>query len=157
MQIIELYIRSQFLAQGTTSSTTTNKLVDVAATFTTLIAVGNVVENTTDNTTAKITAIDSATQLTLDNNIMTTGQTYRIYTDYVKMDMFKDESLSISDSIQDVRDISKIFTTFSQQFNLPASKKNNKFFKHYQDTDVLNSFDARFKACLLYTSDAADE
>ena len=129
MQIIELYIRSQFLAQGTTSSTTTDKLVNVAATFTTLIAVGNVVENTTNNTTAKITAIDSSTQLSLDNNIMTTGQTYRIYTDYVKMDMFKDESLSISDSIQDVRDISKIFTTFSQQFNLPASKKNNKFFK----------------------------
>lgn len=156
MQIIELYIRSQFLAQGTTSSTTTDKLVDVAATFTTLIAVGNVVENTTNNTTAKITSIDSSTQLTLDNNIMTTGQTYRIYTDYVKMDMFKDESLSISDSIQDVRDISKIFTTFSQQFNLPASKKNNKFFKHYQDTDVLNSFDARFKADAIIKLNGVD-
>jgi len=156
MQIIELYIRSQFLAQGTTSSTTTDKLVNVAATFTTLIAVGNVVENTTNNTTAKITSIDSSTQLTLDNNIMTTGQTYRIYTDYVKMDMFKDESLSISDSIQDVRDISKIFTTFSQQFNLPASKKNNKFFKHYQDTDVLNSFDARFKADAIIKLNGVD-
>jgi len=156
MQIIELYIRSQFLAQGTTSSTTTDKLVNVAATFTTLIAVGNVVENTTNNTTAKITAIDSSTQLSLDNNIMTTGQTYRIYTDYVKMDMFKDESLSISDSIQDVRDISKIFTTFSQQFNLPASKKNNKFFKHYQDTDVLNSFDARFKADAIIKLNGVD-
>ena len=156
MQIIELYIRSQFLAQGTTSSTTTNKLVDVAATFTTLIAVGNVVENTTDNTTAKITAIDSATQVTLDNDIMASGEVYRIYSDYVKMDMFKDESLSISDSIQDVRDISKIFTTFSQQFNLPASKKNNKFFKHYQDTDVLNSFDARFKADAIIKLNGVD-
>jgi hypothetical protein len=111
MQIIELYIRSQFLAQGTASATTTNKLVDSSATFTTLIKVGDVVENTTDNTTAKITVIDSATQVTLDNNIMTSGETYRIYTDYVKMDLFNDESVSISDSIQDVRDISKIFTT----------------------------------------------
>ena len=156
MQIIELYIRSQFLAQGTASATTTNKLVDTSAAFTTLLAVGDVVENTTDNTTAKITAIDSATQLTLDNDIMVSGETYRIFSDYVKMDMFKDESVSISDSIQDVRDISKIFTTFSQQFNLPASKTNNKFFKHYQDTDVINSFDARFKADALIKLNGVD-
>jgi len=156
MQIIELYIRSQFLAQGTASATTTNKLVDSSATFTTLIKVGDVVENTTDNTTAKITVIDSATQVTLDNNIMTSGETYRIYTDYVKMDLFNDESVSISDSIQDVRDISKIFTTFSQQFNLPASKTNNKFFKHYQDTDIINSFDARFKADAIIKLNGVD-
>ena len=156
MQIIELYIRSQFLAQGIASTTTTNKLVDASADFTTLIAVGDVVENTTDNTTAKITAIDSATQVTLDNDIMASGEVYRIYTDYVKMDMFKDESLSISDSIQDVRDISKIFTTFSQQFNLPASKNNNKFFKQYQNTDVLNSFDARYKTDAIIKLNGVD-
>ena len=156
MQIIELYIRSQFLAQGTASATTTNKLVDSSAAFTTLIKIGDVVENTTDNTTAKITAIDSATQLTLDNDIMASGEIYRIFSDYVKMDMFKDESVSISDSIQDVRDISKIFTTFSQQFNLPASKNNNKFFKHYQDTDVLNSFDARFKVDAIIKLNGVD-
>ena len=156
MQIIELYIRSQFLAKGIASATTTNKLVDSSADFTTLIAVGDVVENTTDNTTAKITAIDSATQVTLDNDIMTSGEDYRIYTDYVKMDLFKDESVSISDSIQDVKDISKIFTTFSQQFNLPASKNNNKFFKQYQDTDVLNSFDARYKADAIIKLNGVD-
>ena len=89
MQIIELYIRSQFLAKGIASATTTNKLVDASAAFTTLIAVGDVVENITDNTTAKITAIDSATQVTLDNDIMASGEVYRIYSDYVKMDLFK--------------------------------------------------------------------
>ena len=156
MQIIELYIRSQFLAKGIASATTTNKLVNASADFTILIAVGDVVENTTDNTTAKITAIDSATQVTLDNDIMASGEIYRIYTDYVKMDLFKDESVSISDSIQDVRDISKIFTTFSQQFNLPASKNNNKFFKQYQDTDVLNSFDARFKVDAIIKLNGVD-
>lgn len=156
MQIIELYIRSQFLAKGIASATTTNKLVDASAAFTTLIAVGDVVENITDNTTAKITAIDSATQVTLDNDIMASGEVYRIYSDYVKMDLFKDESVSISDSIQDVKDISKIFTTFSQQFNLPASQKNNKFFKQYQDTDVLNSFDARFKVDAIIKLNGVD-
>ena len=83
-------------------------------------------------------------------------QVIQLYIEGQRVDMFKDESLSISDSIQDVRDISKIFTTFSQQFNLPASKKNNKFFKHYQDTDVLNSFDARFKANAIIKLNGVD-
>ena len=157
MQIIELYIRSQFLAQGTVSAIFfSNQLIDSSADFTTLVKVGDTVENTTDNTTAKITVINGPTVLTLDNSLMTVGQTYRIFSDYVKMDMFKDESVSISDSIQDVRDISKIFTTFSQQFNLPASKTNNKFFKLYQDTDVINSFDARFKADALIKLNGVD-
>jgi len=145
MQIIELYIRSQSLTSGTASSTVSNKLVNSSASFIGTVSIGDVIENISNNTTAKVTAVDSNTQLTLDNNIMFALNTYAVFSEYVKMDLFKDESLSISDSIQDVRDISKIFTTFSQQFNLPASKKNNKFFKHYQDSDVLNSFDARFK------------
>ena len=145
MQIIELYIRSQPLTSGIASSTVTNKLVNSSASFIGTVSIGDVIENKSNNTTAKVTAVDSNTQLTLDNNIMTASNTYLVFSEYVKMDLFKDESVSISDSIQDVRDISKIFTTFSQQFNLPASKKNNKFFKHYQDSDVLNSFDARVK------------
>ena len=146
MQIIELYIRSQALTSGIASSTVSNKLVNSSASFIATVSIGDVIENKSNNTTAKVTAVDSDTQLTLDNNIMTASNTYLVFSEYVKMDLFKDESVSISDSIQDVRDISKIFTTFSQQFNLPASKKNNKFFKHYQDSDVLNSFDARVKA-----------
>ena len=145
MQIIELYIRSQALTGGIASSTVTNKLVNTSASFIGTVSIGDVIENTSNNTTAKVTSVDSNTQLTLDNNIMFALNTYAVFSEYVKMDLFKDESVSISDSIQDVRDISKIFTTFSQQFNLPASKNNNKFFKHYQDSDVLNSFDARFK------------
>ena len=35
--------------------------------------------------------------------------------------MFKDESVSITESLVNARDISKVFTPFSQQFNLPAS------------------------------------
>lgn len=156
MQIIELYIRSQLLNTGFASSTLAFKLVSVTANFTETISVGDVVENLTNNTTAKVLSVDSNIQLTLASNIMQSGGLYEIYSDFVKMDMFKDESLSISDSIQDVRDISKIFTTFSQQFNLPASQKNNKFFKHYQDTDVLNSFDARFKADAIIKLNGVD-
>lgn len=62
-----------------------------------------------------------------------------------RIDLFKDESVSITQSIQNVRDIEKIFTSFSKTFNVPASKSNNKVFKHYYDFDIVGGFDARLK------------
>jgi hypothetical protein len=62
-----------------------------------------------------------------------------------RVDLFKDESISITDSIQNVSDISKLFTPFSKQFNLPASQTNNKLFKHYYNFHIQGGFDARFK------------
>ena len=49
--------------------------------------------------------------------------------------------------IQDVKDPAKVFTDFSKTFSIPASKTNNKFFKHYENfTQSLSfSFDARKK------------
>ena len=61
-----------------------------------------------------------------------------------RVDLFQDETISITDSIQNVSDISKVFTPFSKQFNLPASSTNNKLFKHYYNFDIQNGFDARF-------------
>jgi len=74
---------------STATSTSSLKLVDTAGAFTTrksvtghpityTIAVGDTVYNTTDSTTALITAIDSATQLTLDTDIMASGEAYQI-------------------------------------------------------------------------------
>ena len=40
------------------------------------------------------------------------------------VDLFEDETISVTSKIQDIRDISKVFTDFSQSFTLPASKKN---------------------------------
>lgn len=73
-------------------------------------------------------------------------QIIELYINDTKVDLFDDESVSITDSIQNVKDISKIFIPFSQQFNLPASKTNNKLFKHYYNFEVDNGFDARYKA-----------
>jgi hypothetical protein len=68
---------------GTTcaiSSVSAGKLVDVSQNFTTLgIGVGDKVQNLTDNTYALVTAVDSATQLSLDDDIFTqTLRNYRI-------------------------------------------------------------------------------
>tara|TARA_R100001509_G_scaffold152893_1_gene113456 strand:+ start:1861 stop:3960 length:2100 start_codon:yes stop_codon:yes gene_type:complete len=61
-----------------------------------------------------------------------------------RVDLFQDETISVTDSIQNVSDISKVFTPFSKQFNIPASSTNNKLFKHYYNFDIQDGFDARF-------------
>jgi hypothetical protein len=62
---------------------------------------------------------------------------------YKRVDMFNDETISLTSKIQDVRDIAKVFTDFSQTFTLPASKTNNKLFQHWYNYDIDNGFDAR--------------
>jgi len=72
-------------------------------------------------------------------------QTIQLYIEGQRVDMFKDESVSLTQSIQNVRDIAKVFTDFSKTFTLPASKTNNKIFKHYYNFSIENGFDARTK------------
>jgi hypothetical protein len=68
----------------------------------------------------------------------------QLYIQDTRVDLFQDETISVTDSIQNVSDISKVFTPFSKQFNLPASSTNNKLFKHYYNFDIQDGFDARF-------------
>ncbi len=65
---------------------------------------------------------------------------------FQEVDLFEDETITITSKIQDIRDISKIFTDFSQSFTLPASKKNNKIFKHFYNYNISEgAFDDRKK------------
>ena len=72
-------------------------------------------------------------------------QKLQLYIEGQRVEMFDDESVTITQSIQNVKDIGKIFTDFSRTFSLPASKANNKIFKHYYNFDIVNGFDARIK------------
>ena len=72
-------------------------------------------------------------------------QSIQLYIENQRVDMFKDESVSITQSIQNVKDIAKVFTEFTKTFTLPASKTNNKIFKHYYNFDITGGFDARTK------------
>jgi hypothetical protein len=72
---------------------------------------------------------------------------FQLYIDNQKVDQFQDESVSLTETIQDIRDISKVFTDFTKSFNLPASDVNNKIFKHYYRFNLGHgyAFDARKK------------
>lgn len=64
---------------GTTTSTTADHLVETGQNFNTTISVGDLVHNTTDSTFAYVTAVNSDTDLTIDTDIMASGETYAIY------------------------------------------------------------------------------
>ena len=147
MQIIELYIKGYNRLEGGVTGFATNKLVDNTGVFNTSVNVGDIVTNKRTHLTASITAIDSDTQLSLSADIFASPNTdqFIIESDYFRADLFEDESITITDTLLNLKDIGKVFTPFSQQFNLPASKTNNKLFRHYENQNVLNSFDARFK------------
>ena len=53
-----------------------------------------------------------------------------------KVDLYNDEKVTLTMTLQDIRDIEKVRTDFSQPFTLPASDVNNKIFKHWYNPDV---------------------
>ena len=64
----------------------------------------------------------------------------QLYIKGKRVDLFSDENISVTSSIQNSSDISKIFTDFSQSFTIPASSNNNKIFKHYYNTDIASGY-----------------
>ena len=66
---------------GTTTATTADKLVDSGATFAASgVKIGDIIYNTTDTTIATVTAVDSATTLSVSANIFASGEAYELYT-----------------------------------------------------------------------------
>ena len=66
-----------------------------------------------------------------------------IYIQGDRLDLFKDETISLVDSIKNSREPEKAFTGFTKEFSVPASKTNNKAFKHFYNEDIVNGFDGR--------------
>jgi hypothetical protein len=63
-----------------------------------------------------------------------------------ELDMFGDEDIVINLSVQNIQDISKVFTDFTQGFSVPASPRNNAIFEHYYRTDIVGGADYRLRA-----------
>jgi hypothetical protein len=59
------------------------------------------------------------------------------------LDLFIDEGISIKSIVKDLSDPKKLFTEYSRSFTVPATKKNNRIFKHYYSIDIINGLDSR--------------
>ena len=70
--------RGVLIVDGTTDAADTSKLKDSTEVFTDRIAAGDKVRNTTDNTEAYVTAVDSASILSISSDIMGSGDDYII-------------------------------------------------------------------------------
>ena len=68
-----------------------------------------------------------------------------IYLNSERLDLFKDETIELNSSVQNINDISKTFTDYSQSFTVPASDDNNKIFQHYYNTEVDGTFNANIR------------
>jgi hypothetical protein len=62
-----------------------------------------------------------------------------IYVNGFRLDIFDDEEISINLSVQNVQDISKVFTDFTQGFTIPASPRNSEILQHYYNANITES------------------
>ena len=72
------YVDVDSAASGTTTGVQANKLIDSTQSFTSTVTVGDQVLNQVDGQTALVSGIDSNTTLSLDTDIMISGQGYTI-------------------------------------------------------------------------------
>ena len=68
----------------------------------------------------------------------------QLYIENNRVDLFDDEAIQLTSTIQDVRDISKVFADYSKTFTVPANERNNKIFKHFYNPDI-EGFDGTVK------------
>lgn len=56
-----------------------------------------------------------------------------VYIEGDRIELFDDEKIGVNSSIQNIQDVSKVFTDFSQSFSVPCSNVNNPIFEHYYE------------------------
>lgn len=151
MIAVQIYIKKNTLVQSgsvTTANPSPYVLVkNSAASYTTNQYKGHYIKITAGTGLGSIAWIvsNTATELTLQTAIPndTTTQ-YEIYrSDYQKLDLFKDEKISVTSSVANANDIGKIFTDYSQSFTIPASDRNNQILSHWYESCIDNGYDHR--------------
>jgi|GEM_PF-2385215 len=119
-------------SSGTADGTTTNKLVDSGATFSTDgVKVGYVAQNTTDDTFGVVTAV-AETELTLDSDVFVSGETYVVgpsmpYADDMSIEPYHDTRSNIKTALQNIllilnKDTGTIKLPISSSLPVPGTK-----------------------------------
>lgn len=63
-----------------------------------------------------------------------------IYIGTEKLDLFKDDNIELKSSIAEIQDVSKIFTDSTNSFSVPATDNNNRIFKHFYNSKLVNGW-----------------
>ena len=58
----------------------------------------------------------------------------------VQLDLFKDETIHLSNNVTGLFDLGKLPSDFTRQISLPGTRKNNEFFQHVYDISVDEPF-----------------
>lgn len=147
MQDVEIYIGETRSLSGAVTYQVGLTIVDSNQNFSVnRWIVNRVIVNTTTGASGLVTSIDVGDHSIKLNQsgLFSVGDNYTIIENQELADTFKDETISLTQSIKNIKDVAKVQTDFTKPFNLPASKVNNKIFKHYYRSDLSEGFDARF-------------
>lgn len=68
-----------------------------------------------------------------DRTILTSAATI---SEYKRIELFNDEEITISSTIKNFNDMSKLFADFSKVFTIPATPYNNTLFKHWYENSI---------------------
>jgi len=72
-------------------------------------------------------------------------RTVQIWVQDQKIDLFQDEKINLSLSVQNFRDIKKVYTDFTQSFTIPATPNNNSIFSYWYENALNSGFNANFR------------
>jgi hypothetical protein len=149
---VELYIKKNTLViSGKANADNTSPFLTISnnLTMTANQYVGHYVKITSGDSTGLVSWIlsNTTTELTLETAIpILNGDDFEIYrSDYQRLDLFKDEKISITSQIGNANDIGKLYTDYTQSFTIPASKNNNQILSHWYESSIDNGFDHRMR------------
>ena len=149
---VEVYIKKNTLEiSGGSNGTNASPFLSIETnlTMTTNQYAGFYVKITSGDSAGLISWIKSnnTTRLTLETGIpIATSDKFEIYrSDYQRLDLFKDEKISITSQIGNANDIGKLYTDYTQSFTIPASKNNNQILSHWYESSIDNGFDHRMR------------
>ena len=75
------------------------------------------------------------------NYLNSLGGLFGNYENSERLELFNDETINLTSTVQNIQDISKTFTDFSQSFTIPANDHNNRILQHFYQSDVNSLID----------------
>lgn len=148
----EVYIKKNTLVKsGKAAANNSSPFLGISTdlTMTANEYVGFYIKITSGDSTGLISWIigNDTTKIDLETAIpILNGDNFEIYrSDYQRLDLFKDEKISITSQIGNANDIGKLYTDYTQSFTIPASKTNNQILSHWYESSIDNGFDHRMR------------